>query len=251
MANLKLSYKDVYSKIGEFMGQPSPSAAEIVKHKSIVLRGYRKALVPIDLSSGKTYKWNFLQHTTTLSTQADEDTYKLPIGFSSLVHPFTFITPLSYNPIQKPLSFIYEYKSKHTGSSYPQYFALKTSDYDTITGQVDSEVVFSPTPNGVFDYYYTFNLIPPAPVEDDDFFIGDILFSECILECALAVADLEKNEKVGVHAQAAESLLQSCIGEDKRQGLVPFLGQMADGKYDRYVRSATIYKDGVQVLPEL
>jgi len=251
---LKLTYKDVWTKVSEFLGLGSqPTGDDLKKVKDITLRGYRKFLMPLDLSKNpaETYRWFFLQKTTTLSIVAGQEVYKLPIGFSSLVCPFTHITPLSYNPIQRPLAFIYLQKSQTTGTGYPRYFALKTSEYDPITGQADNEVIFFPTPSNNFDYYYTYNSIPPAPVNDDDVFVGDGLASECILECALAVAELQEDETIGIHHRAAEVLLQQCIGEDKKQGMVGNLGTMNLRKGEGYIRSATIYdKNYVQIIPE-
>lgn len=251
MANLKLSFHDCYTKVGEFWGIPSLSdAADITKMKNIVYRGYRRFLMPQDLSQNppRSYKWKFLEKTTTFSTQTDIDTYKLPLGFSSFVTTFTYITPTSYNPNQKPLDFIYDYKSKHTGTGYPLYFALKSGDYDNITGQ-QYEVIFAPTPNGTFNYYYTFIFTPPKPVNDDDVFVGDDLASEAIMECALAVAELEKDDTIGVHSQEAEKLVQQLIGKDKQDGLVPNLGSMNGGP-DLYTRHAKIYdQNGTQILP--
>lgn len=250
MATLKLSYKTVWTKVGEFIGISSlTDTAEITKCKNIVLRGYRRFLMPTDLSNGKNYHWKFLEKTTTLSTESGTDTYKLPLGFSSFVTPFTHTTPISTNPVQKPLSFILEWKSAHTGTGYPQWFALKSGAYDNLTGQ-QYEVIFAPTPNGTFDYYYAYIFTPPAPENDDDVFVGDDLASEAILECALAAADLQENDAVGVHVQEAERLTQQLIGSDKRTGLVRDLGMMTNGKS----QSVTIYNTilnqaGTQVLP--
>ncbi len=258
MANLKLSYLEVYTKVGEFIGIPSlTDAADITKAKDIVKRGYRKFLMPNDISTrtslnpvGDTYRWKFLEKTTTLSVVADTDTYKLPLGFSSFVTPFTHTTPLSWNPTQRSLSFIYEQKSQTTGTGYPRYFALKDGDYDVITGQ-QYEVMFEPMPSASLTYYYTYIYTPPAPVEDDDVFVGDDLTSEAILECALAVAELQVKDKIGIHNQEAERLTQMLIGKDKSDALVPYLGQMTDGKISEIVRSATIYnQSGTQILPE-
>lgn len=250
MADLKLTYENIYDKVGEFMGQSSPSAAEIVKHKNITLRGYRRFLMPLDLSSGKVHRWKFLEKTTTLSTQEDKDTYKLPAGFSSFVTTFTHTTPTTWNPAQKPLSFIYGRKSQTTGTGYPVYFALKDGDYDTINGQ-RYEVVFSPTPSGSFDYYYTYIFTPAAPVNDDDVFVGDAMVSEAIMQSAIAVAELEKDKVIGVHAQEAERLTQMLIGKDKRDGLVPNLGLMTNGKAGITVSySEVLDQDGTRILPE-
>ena len=253
MLSLKLTFKEVYTKIGEYLGIPTlTDAADITNCKELVYRGYRRFLMPLDKSTGKTYRWSFLQRTTTLATQSGIDTYKLPAGFSGFVTPFTHTTPVSYNPIQKPLDFVYLQKSLTTGSGYPRYFAVKTGDYDSLTGQTD-EVVFSPIPSSICNYYYTYLVTPLPPIKDDDYFVGGELASEVILQCALAAAELfEKDGKSGeirgLHAQEAEKILQQQIGEDKRQSQVSNIGQMA--KDVNITRSATIYKDGIQVIPE-
>lgn len=260
MATLKLSYQDVYSKIGEYLGIGSaPSGTDLIEVQNITKRGYRRFLMPIDLSNGIVYRWKFLERTTTLSLQADEDTYKLPMGFSSFVNPdmpFTHITPTGWNPVQRPLSFIYERKSQTTGTGYPRYFALQTGDYDTINGQ-QYAVVFEPVPSTTINYYYTFIFTPPALVNANDVFIGDDLASEAILECCLAVAENNKYDSPEqrnpeIHAKEAEKLVQSLIGADKQASLVPNLGQITNGARFDYVRNAVIYdSNGNQVLPEL
>ena len=248
---MRLSFKEVYCRVSEYLAMGSiPTGNDLEKCKKIVLRGYRKFLSPIDLSNGLTYSWSFLQKTTTLSTETGIDTYKLPIGFAHLVLPFTHTTPVSYNPTQKPLEFVYLQKSQTTGSGYPRYFALKTGNYDTLTGQ-QTEVVFAPIPSATLTYYYTYNISPISPVEDEDVFMSGDFGSECILEISLAVAELQENNTIGVHSQEAEKLLQSCIGNDKKINLCRDLGSMNGKISDGYVRSSMIYLDGTQVLPGL
>lgn len=256
MANLNLTYKQVWVKISEYLGMgSSPTGDDLTKVKDLAIRGYKKFLNPIDLSNGLTYKWSFLNRTSTMSTQTSVDTYKLPVGFSGFVLPFTCISPLSWNPTEKPLEFIYLQKSMTTGEGYPRYFAVKTGDYDTIASQ-QNEVIFSPTPSSVINYYYTYIFTPPPPVEDDDVFIGNELMSEVILQCALATAELYENdgitgESTGLHAKESEKLLQAAIGSDKLQSQVSNLGQMYNGKNaDGFTRSASIYLDSTRIIPE-
>ncbi len=252
MATLLLKFVDVYQKVGKFLGQQAPSAAEIVEHKNLVYRGYRRFLMPMDLSTNppRIHKWKFLELTTTLSTESGTDTYKLPLGFSSFVTPFTYTTPITCNPVQKPLSFVLEYQSKHTGTGYPMYFALKSGDYNNLTGQ-QYEVVFAPIPSGTFNYYYTYAFTPPSPVNDDDVFVGDELVGEAIMECSLAVAELEKDDgQSNAHAKEAERIIQQLIGRDKQTGLVRDLGQMTNGKSNGVTIYNTIFdQNGTQVLP--
>jgi hypothetical protein len=255
-SNLKLTYKEVWTKVGDYLGIPNlVDTADIERCKQLVLRGYRRFLMPIDSSTGRTYRWAFLQRTTTLDTAVNVDTYKLPVGFSALITPFTHTVPVSYNPVQKPLDFIYVQKSLSTGTGYPRWFAIKTGDYNTLTGQTD-EVVFFPPPSAVLHYYYTYVMTPNAPVNDNDYFIGCELASEVILECSLAAAETFEKDGVtgqsqGLHEAMADRMLQQEIGEDKRQSQVGNLGQMKSGKTDfDIIRTSTVYLDSTQVIPE-
>ena len=254
MATLKLTFSDVYYKVCDYLGQPSPDADQITNAKEITLRGYRRCLMPIDMSTGKVYRWSFLERTTTLAVITGTDTYKLPTGFSGLILPFTHIQPVSYNPIQKPLSFIYLEKSMVTGNGYPRWFALKNGDYDAISGQAD-EVIFFPIPSADLTYYYTYIFTPQAPENDDDVFIGTEYLSEIILESALAVAETFENDGTSgdiqrLHTEEYNTLLQQAIGEDKRASQVGNLGQIYNGKRDfDYIRSADIYLNSTQIIP--
>lgn len=254
MATLRLTFSDVYTKVCEYLGQPSPDEAQITNAKEITLRGYRKFLMPVDLSTGKTYRWSFLEKTTTLSTEVGIDTYKLPIGFSGFITPFTHTQPVSYNPIQRPLEFIYLQKSMTNGNGYPRWFAIKNGDYSPITGQLD-EVIFFPIPSAVLNYYYTYVLTPQPPINDNDIFVGNDFTSELILQSALAVAEIFEKDGISGQVQGLqngeyEKLLQQAIGEDKRKFQIGNLGQITNGKRDfDVIRTANIYLNSVQQIP--
>lgn len=250
MASLKLTYKDVWQKVAEYRGLgSSPSGSDLIKVKYLTKRGYRKFLMPLDASTGKYYKWKFLEKTTTLSTEVDENTYDLPEGFSSFVIPFTNSTPIAWNPIEKTLDYIYQLKSQQTSSGYPRYFALQSGEYNENTGQ-RYKVIFEPTPSASLTYYYTYVYDPPEPVNDDDYFVGGAVESEAILQCALAAAELDKHDEPRGQSQQADVMLQMLIGKDKQANVVRNMGQMADGKTQGFVRSAIVYLDDEQVLPE-
>jgi hypothetical protein len=255
MASLKLNFGDIYKKVGEYLGIPTlTDASDITKCKDLVMRGYRRFLIPLDASTGRIYRWSFLEKTATLSIVANKDTYTLPTGFSSLVAPFTNITPLSWNPKRRPLDWIYLQKSQTTGSGYPSDFAIKTANYNPITGQPDNEVIFWPMPSNPLTYYFTYIQTPIPPINDEDVFIGDVYTSECILQCALAAAETFEKDGVtgqtsGLHNQTAERLIQAAIGEDKLQSQVGNLGSMNTGKNDSYIRSATIQQGYTQIIP--
>jgi len=258
VANLKLTFGDVYTKVSEYLGLGSaPTDSDLVIVKDLTFRGYRKFLMPIDLSNPRnpvTYQWKFLERTTTLSIEADQDTYNLPEDFSSFVASLTYITPISVNPIEKSLSFIYEQKSFNRGTGYPIYYALKTGEFEQISNG-KTEIIFWPTPSQSATYYYTYLSVPPKPVEDDDVFVGGDLASEAILESCLAAAESYKYDTPNaqnpkIHATEADRLVQALIGKDKRDRLVPYLGKITDGKVMDYVYSPLVFdQNGAQVLP--
>ena len=171
MATLKLSYSDVYLALAKYLGiLGTPTGSDLTRVQDLTKRGYRKFLMPIDMSNGTTYRWKFLENTTTLSLQSDTEIYKLPIGFSSFANPdmpFAHTTAISWNPVQRSVSFIYERKSQVTTTGYPQYFALLTGDFDSINGQ-QYQVIFQPTPSVTINYFYTYIFTPPSTKSEYD-----------------------------------------------------------------------------------
>jgi hypothetical protein len=253
--SLKLTYKDVYSRIGEYLGVGSaPTGSDLLAVKNIVKRGYRRFLMPIDASDGKGYSWKFLERTTTLSVVANKSTYDLPAGFNGIVGQLRYTTPLSVNPVQKDLDFVIERNSLMTGTGYPIYYAIQTGNFDKINGQPD-RIMFHPVPCASLDYYYTYIFTPSEPIEDNDVFVGDESAAEAILEICLAVAeqgkyDTPNQQNPNVHSAIAEQLLQMAIGNDKGKRLVPNMGQITDGIHTKYTRTANIFaQDGRRILP--
>lgn len=254
MPTLDLTYLEIYTAVSNYLGlgNPTTKAAELITVKNIVKRGYRKFLMPVDASTGskntapKPFRWSFLRQTTTLSTVAGQETYILPSGYNGMVIPLKHQTDETFNPVEVPLAVIYQRKSESTSDSYPLYFAIKEGDFSKAIGRV-RELMFFPIPGLVYDYYYTYWFMPEAPVEDEDLFVGPVGGSEAILECCLAVAELQEKDQLGVHNTEANILVQQLIGDDKLGSLVGNIGGMASGSRPR--RSARIFSDSTQIIP--
>lgn len=255
MATLDLTYLEVYTKVSEYLGLGSPTVvtAEITQVKEITKRGYRKFLMPVDMSTAtkrsapKPYRWSFLRQTTTLATTAGQELYPLPDGYNGMIIPLKHTTEDTYNPIEVPLEVIYQKKSQSLNDSYPLYFAIKDGDFDQAIGR-KKELIFYPLPDMEYTYFYTYKFIPLAPVEDTDFFVGPVGSSEAILECALAVAELQEKDTIGVHNKMADVLMQQLVGDDKLGALVGNIGSSNNYGYPR--RSSVISKDGTQLIPD-
>ena len=259
MPTLDLTFLDVYTSISNYLGlgNPTTDATELVKVKNITKRGYRKFLMPVDMSTivttgritsaPKPYRWAFLRQTTTLATIVGQELYDLPTGYNGMIIPLKHTTEDTFNPVEVPLEYIYQKKSQSTNDSYPLYFAIKEGDFDKIIGR-KRELIFYPVPDLVYTYYYTYRFLPEAPVEDGDFFVGPVGSSEAILETCLAVAELQEKDTIGVLNAEADRLVQQLIGDDKLSSLVGNIGGMIrDG---RPRRSARIFNSsGTQIIP--
>jgi hypothetical protein len=218
MADLVLSFSDVYTKVSEFLGLgSSPSGDDLTNVKNITYRGYRRFLFPVDPITGKAYVWSFRAKTSKLITTGDQWEYELPDDFAYFTISPTFAAGDNYpNPDERSVSQIYSLRTADNTTSYPEYYALRMGDYDPQIGQV-YEIVFWPTPDAAYTYTYEYIMEPEKPSNDDDVFIGGATASECILEMALAVAELQEDDTVGIHTQTAIGLLNQLIAEDKKR----------------------------------
>jgi len=217
MATLQLTFSDVYKKVSEFLGLgSSPTGEDLTKVKDIVYRGYRQFLFPIHPVTGRGYIWSFRRKVGTLVTEAGKWVYELPEDFSYFETKLTLIQDGNYpNPEYTSVSRIYEKRTADNTTSYPQYYGVRTGDYHPQTGQV-YEIVFWPTPNAAYNYTYNYVFVPEKPANDDDVFIGGPEASECILEMALAVAEVQEDDTVGIHNQQAQALLAKLIRSDEK-----------------------------------
>jgi len=215
MARLQLSFSDVYTKVSEFVGTgTSPGTTPLAKAKDIVYRGYMRFLAPIDLSTGKLHTWSFLRQEGLINTIADKWEYELPANFAFPAHDFKFDSR-KRAPIARSEGQIMEMRSSSTSSSYPQYYALRAGKYHKETGQ-KYEVIFQPPPDGVYKFHYSYVMEPEKPTETDDVFVGGAVVSECILQCALAVAEHYEDEELGVQNAMADKMVAQLVALDKK-----------------------------------
>jgi len=215
MASLEQTFEAVYDAVAEFVGWGStPAAGDVTKAKNIVYRGYRRFLQPINMRRGKPHVWSFLKQHGTIITVADQWQYDLPIDFGYLTRPFSFDEGVGYPPMEeRTVSQIMDARTVTSATTYPFIFATRNGKYIKEIGTL-KEVIFNPTPGGVYQLNYSYVMSPPKPVEDGDFFVGGPWASEAIMECALAAAELQEDDVVGIHNQRAEELIQQLIATD-------------------------------------
>lgn len=212
MATLKLTFENIYDEIGVFLGLgTSPSATELIKIKNIVYRGYRNFLFPIG------HLWSFLKQEDTITTSVGAWVYELPADYGFLVRKFEFGAGVAY-PLLKSRSVaqIMAMRNRSDSNSYPKYYAVRTGNYQPESGQ-RYELMLQEPPNGVYILNYSYCIEPKKPTNDNDYFVGGMLASECILESALAVAETQEDETIGIHSQLAADAISKLVAWDIKQ----------------------------------
>lgn len=215
MATLEQTFENVYDQVALFIGWgSSPSAGNLTKAKNIVYRGYRKFLQPINRRTGKLHVWSFLEQHGVITTTADKWQYALPIDFGYLTRKFEFDSQLGLPPMgERSVSQVMQARVTSVATSYPRIFAIRNSKYIKEIGTL-KDVIFYPTPGNVRQFNFSYVISPPKPTADNDLFVGGSWASEAIMECALAAAELQEDDTLGVHKQEAAELLQQLVETD-------------------------------------
>ena len=215
MASLEQTFDAVYDQVGLFIGWgSSPAAGDVTKAKNITYRGYRRFLQPINMRNGKPHVWSFLKQHGTIITVSGQWQYDLPADFGYLTRSFSFAESKGYPRMQeRSVNQVMDARVITSATSYPFIFATRNGKYIKEIGTL-KEVIFNPTPGSNYTLNYSYIMSPPKPIADTDFFVGGPWASEAIMECALAMAELEQDDTLGVHNQKAEELIQQLIQTD-------------------------------------
>jgi len=215
MADLRLTFSDVYTKVSEFIGWgTSPGATNLADAKAIVHRGYTRFLYPVNPTTGKLHTWSFLEKHSISNTQSGEWIYSLPVDFQRLTIPFRHEVDSGY-PRMVGTSFerIQQMRAGVESTNFPHFYAIKTAPYVKEVGTT-YEVAFFETPNANYRLNYSYIFRPQQLSATTDVFVGGDFASEAILEMCLAVAEQERDDTVGLHTQLADKLTAQLIIND-------------------------------------
>lgn len=229
MATMQWTFGEVYTKVSEFLGLgDSPAGDNLAKVKDLVYRGYMSFLMPFNAESGETYIWEYLKKETTLNLVADQYIYALPTDYHKMTRRPAYGETQHY-PLLQHVSTqeLMHHRNGTSVSTYPNEYSLRVTDYDP-TQQQTKEMLVWPTPDSDYELNYSYMFIPEKPTLDSHYFIGGVLESEAILESCLAAAELEQDEKPGVHAGNAQQLIQQLIQADQLEA-PDTVGNVRDG----------------------
>jgi len=224
----------VYTRVSEFLGLgSSPTGSNLTKVKNLTYRGYMAFLMPFNAESKETYVWEYLKKEATFQMSSGSWVQPLPDDYQKMVRRPSYGESAKYPKLQSvSISRIMDQRNNVGANSYPLEYAVRVRNFDPGIPIQGKDLIFYPTPDSDYTMNYAYMFIPEKPTNDGDYFIGGALESEAILESCLASAELDQDEKSGVHAQLAAQLIQQLILADQ-QDVPNTMGYIRDSNIGR------------------
>jgi hypothetical protein len=235
MANLRLTYSDIYTRISNFLGLTEPGTAptgtNLTTCKDICVRGLRQFLYPIDARTGEYWEWSFLRPLHTMTLRDGKWQYQLPEDFSSIITHPTYSEDDNFKQMARTTpDNIMNLMAAGEVDYAPYYYAIVTSDYDPEIGECD-EIWFYPKPDSKYNVQFFYKSDPTKVENAGEFLPGGVKSTEAILENCFAVAESQEDDIIGIHMQLAQKLTQDLIIIDsQKDGDDVVLGNLYDSK---------------------
>ncbi len=227
MADMRWNFLQVYTKVADFLGMDITDATDLAAVKDIVYRGYMKFLMPVSPKDEEVYIWSWLRQPWKITFEPNKWEYPLPKDFDRFFRKIDYDGVASGRQLQQISErSIMRNRSNLEFTSYPYAFAIRTAKFDKVVGSIKEMIVY-PTPVNRSVVNSTYVMTPDKPEATTDYFVGGPVESEAILQCCLAVAENQEDEKIGVETKKAVDLIQALIRKDK--GSAPdTVGQVRD-----------------------
>lgn len=221
MANLRLSYSDIYTRISNFLGLTdigtAPTGTDLTTCKDICMRGLRTFLYPIDSRTGDYWEWSFLRPLHTMNLLDSKWQYQLPEDFSSIITDPTYEKDEGFKQIARTTpDNIMNLRASGVVDYAPYYYAIITTDYDPEIGEFE-EIWFYPEPDSTYRIQFYYKSDPTKVTNAADFLPGGVKSIEAILENCLAVAESQEDDTLGIHIKLAGKLTQDLIIIDSKK----------------------------------
>lgn len=215
MADLSLTFSEIYNLVSEFLGYgSSPAGTNLTNCKNCVYSGLRRFYFPISMKTGRKHTWSFLKKHLVLTTVTGEWQYELPQNFREFISGLQYDTETGYiAPVKVDPEYILNLRATSVIDSYPSHYALIKPGFTKETGS-NWEIWFYGNPDGKYILHGIYIINPDKPSATTDVFPGGVEASEAILENCLAVAEQNYDEVEGIHTKRAEELTQKLILHD-------------------------------------
>lgn len=219
MAKMTLGYSDLQDEVSWLLGlttrPTSPTGDNITLCKSVVQRGIRQFLYPLD-ENGRPHEWEFLKSSHTITTTVNQWKYALPSDFGEMRGTWHYGASNANSPLQKRSA--EQLRAMRTGvdsTGYPMYYAITPTHYNPLIGTLYELHVY-PEPSKSDTLWGYYRIDPVALSADTDLVVGGIRAIEAVLESCLAVAEHSIDDMAtSHHTQKAAQLILTLIKYDK------------------------------------
>ncbi len=213
--DMRWNFLQVYTKVADFLGMDVSNATDLAAVKDIVYRGYMKFLMPVSPKDEEIYIWSWLRQPWKMTFEPNKWEYPLPKDFDRFFRKIQYDGVADGNQMEQVSErSIMRNRSNLEFTTYPYSFAIRTAKFDKVVGSVKEMIVY-PTPSNRSVVNSTYVMTPDKPETTTDYFVGGPVESEVILQCCLAVAENQEDEKIGVETKKAIDLIQALIRKDK------------------------------------
>lgn len=240
-STLSLSYTDLSSQVGYFLGygrtSANWSASQLADIDAVVQAGVRQFYFPPAVQGVEPgYSWSFLSPVTTLTCIINDYDYDLPDDFGRIVGDLTYAADKHYaNIIVSGEGLIRSYKNNNDVAGRPRVAAIR---YKASTGVIGQrlELLLYPKPDAAYVLTYKYEANTGKLNDSTNLYpLGGMRYSDLVLESCLSKAEQLMNDvQNGVHYNAFAQLLVSMIQYDKRSG-ARYYGNMGDEKCPVFV----------------
>lgn len=239
MAQLGLTYDDLMSATGDFLGfgfdSSTYSAASTNTCDRIVQSALRKFYYWRGLVDGNSFTgWSFMNPTATLTLVAGTQVYDLADDFADTDGPFEYAAGLTLPPVQiVDEANIRNMYAMRNLSGDPLYACISAQTSDG-TAQQTCQVEFFPAPNAARVLTYRYYVNPLQLTGGAAYPLGGPMVAECLKEGCLAEAEKYSDDTIGLHSKIYDDLLQTTARADMMATTPEFLGRNIDRSDNRY-----------------
>ena len=232
MADLRLSVSELLKRVGDFVGDTNnevPTGDALTLAQDIVARGLRRFLYPVDIRTGEGHDWSFLKQFYVITLVSGQWQYPLPTNFSELLTNPVYGDEDGLIHLDKvPPEMLMDMRVGLLSSTPPSFFAVVPYGAGATTGTFD-EMWFYPIPDSDYQIKFWYRLDPLKPSAISEILPGGPKAAEAIIETCLSVAEQQENDKIGLHTQIAEKLVQQLITIDSGRDNETRLGNLYTG----------------------
>jgi hypothetical protein len=209
------------------------SGDDLTEVQEAIKEGYRDALAPDALPEDAArgippHTWSFLKPVRTLTTVADDYAYDLADDEAGIFGDYiSFSDTTSAGDLQKRTEgWIRLQQQGHTGSSRPEYFAVRYKD-DAGSGQ-RLEVLLYPTPDAEYTLSYR-ALLNVDALSATEYPPGGMRHTAMFRASCIAAAEFRRNNAHGPMFEELVRQLRKSVALDRQIELPDSIGTMTYG----------------------